>query len=135
MVIQYAGNDKLYVPLDHLDQVQPYTGVEGLNPKMDRFGGTTWTKTKQKVKKELEGIAEELLQLYAARDSVKGYAFPPDSSLSKEFEATFEYEETPDQLRAIQDVKRDLEQQKTHGSTHLRGCGLWKNRDCLTCSL
>jgi transcription-repair coupling factor (superfamily II helicase) len=112
MLIQYAGKDKLYVPLEHLDQVQPYSGVEGASPQMDRLGGTTWAKTKQKVKRELEEMAEELLQLYATREITEGYTYPPDTTLSREFESTFEYEETPDQLRAIQDVKKDLERDR-----------------------
>lgn len=109
LVIQYAGGDKIYVPLDHLNLVQKYIGSEGSVPRLDRLGTATWTRTKQKVKREIHRMAKDLLELYASREVARGFAFSPDGLLSKEFDATFEYEETPDQIRAIQEVKADME--------------------------
>ncbi len=109
LIIEYAFKDRLYLPLDRLDLVQKYIGPEGAIPKLDRLGGTAWARTKARVKKAVENMARELLDLYAAREVVKGHAFSPDNHLSREFEAAFEYDETPDQLRAIEEVRSDME--------------------------
>ncbi|MEK7825831.1 MAG: transcription-repair coupling factor, partial [Nitrospirota bacterium] len=109
IIIEYAGRDKLYQPVDRLDNVQKYTGVEGNGPVMDRLGGTSWGRTKQRVKKRVKEMTEDLLKLYAAREVVEGFSFSMDSHLTREFDATFEYEETEDQLKVIEDVKRDME--------------------------
>ncbi|HLB95166.1 MAG TPA: transcription-repair coupling factor, partial [Nitrospiria bacterium] len=109
LVIRYLGGDTLYVPLDRLNLVQKYMGVEGHTPALDRLGGLTWAKTTKRVKKAVEAVAKELLELYAAREAGEGHAFSSDDHLSREFEAAFEFEETPDQLQAISDVKRDME--------------------------
>jgi len=110
LIIEYAQNDKLYVPTDQINLVQRYIGVEGQPPKIHRLAGTEWEREKKKVKEAAEEMARELLQLYAKRESAEGYAFAPDSPWQQELEATFEFEETPDQWLAIQDVKRDMEQ-------------------------
>jgi transcription-repair coupling factor (superfamily II helicase) len=112
LVIRYLGGDTLYLPLDRLNLIQKYIGVEGHRPPLDRLGGWTWARTTKRVKKAAEAIARELLDLYAAREVSPGHAFSPDTSLTREFEAAFEFEETPDQLQAIQDVKRDMEQHR-----------------------
>ncbi|MBI3804919.1 MAG: transcription-repair coupling factor [Nitrospirae bacterium] len=112
LVLEYAAKDKVYVPLNSLHLVQRYIGPEGNPPRLDRLGGTQWAKTKSRVQKEVQQIAEELLQLYAEREVVKGHPFAPPPSLSEEFAAAFEYEETPDQLRAIEEVLSDMEQPK-----------------------
>ncbi len=110
--IKYAGNDKLYVPVDRLNMVQKYIGVEGRAPHIDKLGGTSWEKAKAKVKRAAELIAKELVELYAHREVAKGIAYSPDEQLMEEFEASFEYDETPDQITAIDDIKRDMEKQR-----------------------
>ena len=107
MELRYAGEDKLFVPVERLDLVQKYTGAS--RPPLDRLGGTTWEKAKTRVKKAMRDMAEELLKLYAARKAVPGHAFSPDSHWQQEFEDAFEWELTPDQKTAIADIKRDME--------------------------
>jgi transcription-repair coupling factor (superfamily II helicase) len=107
MELRYAGEDKLFVPLERLDLVQKYSG--GAAPALDRLGGTTWEKAKTRVKKAMRDMAEELLRLYAARKAVTGHAFGGDSHWQQEFADAFEYELTPDQLAAIADITRDME--------------------------
>ena len=110
--IRYQGSDKLYVPTDQLDRVQKYIGSEGEAPKLNRLSGGEWQKQKAKVKASIQEIAGELLKLYAHRESVPGHAFDPDTPWQREFEESFPYEETPDQLAAIEDIKRDMEKPK-----------------------
>ncbi len=107
MELRYAGEDKLFVPVERLDLVQRYTGAS--RPALDRLGGTTWEKAKTRVKKAMRDMAEELLKLYAARKAVPGHAFSPDSHWQQEFEDAFEWDLTPDQQNAIADIKRDME--------------------------
>ncbi len=107
MELRYAGDDKLFVPLERLDLVQKYTG--GAAPALDKLGGTTWEKAKTRVKKAMRDMAEELLKLYAARKAVAGHAFSPDSHWQQEFADAFEYDLTPDQQSAIADITRDME--------------------------
>jgi transcription-repair coupling factor (superfamily II helicase) len=105
--LRYAGEDKLFVPVERLDLVQKYTGAT--RPPIDRLGGTSWERAKSKVKKAMRDMAEELLKLYAARKAVPGHAFATDSHWQQEFEDAFEYELTVDQKSAIADIKRDME--------------------------
>jgi len=105
--LRYAGEDKLFVPVERLDLVQKYTGAN--KPPVDRLGGTSWERVKTRVKKAMRDMAEELLKLYAARKAVPGHAFSPDSHWQQEFEDAFEYELTPDQKTAIADIKNDME--------------------------
>jgi transcription-repair coupling factor (superfamily II helicase) len=105
--LRYAGEDKLFVPVERLDLVQKYTGAT--KPPIDRLGGASWERVKTKVKKAMRDMAEELLKLYAARRAVPGHAFSPDSHWQQEFEDAFEYELTPDQKTAVGDIKRDME--------------------------
>jgi transcription-repair coupling factor (superfamily II helicase) len=107
MELRYAGEDKLFVPVERLDLVQKYTGAA--KPPVDRLGGTSWEKAKTRVKKAMRDMAEELLKLYAARKAVAGHAFSPDSHWQHEFEDAFPFELTPDQANAITDIKRDME--------------------------
>jgi transcription-repair coupling factor (superfamily II helicase) len=107
MELRYAGDDKLFVPLERLDLVQKYTG--GATPALDKLGGTTWEKAKTRVKKAMRDMAEELLKLYAARKAVAGHAFTADSHWQEEFGDAFEYELTSDQRAAIADITRDME--------------------------
>jgi transcription-repair coupling factor (superfamily II helicase) len=109
MVLVYEGGDRLYVPVDRLDQVQRYSGIAGQRPKLDRLGGPGWEKTRKKVREAVQEMAHDLLELYAARKAARGHAFSPDTPWQKEFEEAFPYAETPDQLRAIQETKKDME--------------------------
>ena len=109
MLLLYAEDARLYVPLERMDLVQSYRAVEGTHPTLDRLGGTAWQARKTRVRKSLEDMADQLLALYAERRTAKGFAFSPDGNWQREFEDAFEFEETPDQLTAIADVKRDLE--------------------------
>src|SRR4051812_27694380 len=104
--LRYAGEDKLFVPVERLDLVQKYTGAT--KPPVDRLGGTSWEKAKSKVKKAMRDMAEELLKLYAARKAVPGHAFAADSHWQQEFEDAFEYDLTIDQTSAITDIKADM---------------------------
>ncbi len=110
MLLTYQDEAKLYVPLERLDLVEKYrSGGEGARPVLDRLGGTTWERTKTRVKRALRDMAQELLQLYAERKMRGGVSVSADTPWQKEFEDAFEFEETPDQLTAIADIKRDLE--------------------------
>ncbi|MCL6639004.1 MAG: transcription-repair coupling factor [Firmicutes bacterium] len=109
LLLQYAGEDKLYVPVDQVGLVQKYLGGEGDAPRLSRLGGGEWARVKNRVKEAVREMARELLDLYAAREALPGYAFGPDTVWQKEFEEAFPYEETPDQLRAISEVKADME--------------------------
>ena len=109
--IRYAGSDMLYVPVTQLDLVTRYIGGrDEQTVKLNRLGGNEWSRTRQRVKKSVEDMAAELIQLYAKRSTVKGFAFSPDSDWQTEFEQRFEYEETDDQLRCIAEIKHDMEQ-------------------------
>jgi transcription-repair coupling factor (superfamily II helicase) len=112
MKINYQDGDALYVPTYQLDLVHKYIGGDEVKAKVDKLGGTSWDRVKRKVKESAREIAKELLELYAAREAGVGHAFPPDTTWQLEFEATFPYEETEDQLTAIEDVKRDMEKPK-----------------------
>jgi transcription-repair coupling factor (superfamily II helicase) len=107
--IRYEGKDKLYIPTDQMDLLQKYIGGGDISPKLNRLGGKEWKHTKEKVRGSVREMAEELLKLYAARELEKGYAFSADNDWLIEMEADFPYEETPDQIEAIEDVKRDME--------------------------
>lgn len=107
--IQYAGADTLYVPVDQLDMVQRYTGVDDRPPKLSRLGGGEWGRVKERVKASVREMATELLKLYAARQARPGFAFGPDTPWQADFEAAFPYQETPDQVRAAREIKRDME--------------------------
>ena len=109
MLLRYAEEARLYVPLERMDLVQSYRVVEGAPPPLDKLGGTGWTTRKAKVRKSLEDMAEKLLELYAARKTATGFAFSTDGNWQREFEDAFEFEETLDQNLAIADIKKDLE--------------------------
>ncbi|WP_368489146.1 transcription-repair coupling factor [Clostridium sp. BJN0013] len=108
----YECEDKLYVPVEQLDMVQKYIGSEGKSPKINKLGSSEWSKVKKKVKKSIEEMAEDLIKLYAIRSTLKGYKYSKDTVWQKQFEDEFPYEETPDQLSTIQDIKRDMESDK-----------------------
>ena len=109
--LRYARGDKLFVPVEQLELLQKYSGAA--HPNLDRLGGTTWAKTKTRVRKSMRDMTEELLKLYASRQALPGHAFSPDTHWQREFEATFEYELTPDQRTALTDIKQDMERPST----------------------
>ena len=108
--IQYQGSDALYVPTDQLDRVQKYIGMENKVPKLNRLGGSEWQRSKSRVKHEIMEMADELIKLYAARQATPGFAFSPDTPWQRDFEDDFPYEETPDQLQCIAEIKADMQQ-------------------------
>lgn len=110
--IRYASGDKLFVPVDQLDLVQKYIGADDKPPKVYKLGGTEWVKTKARVKESIRQMADDLVKLYAIRQEVKGHAFSPDTTWQKQFEEEFPYEETPDQITAIEEIKKDMENTK-----------------------
>ncbi len=110
MHILYAGGDKLSVPIDQIDMVQKYIGAEeGKEPKVYKLGGSDWNKAKTKARSAVKDIADELIKLYAARQASPGHPFSKDTPYQNEFESMFPYDETPDQLRAIEEIKEDME--------------------------
>ena len=112
LVLQYGAGDKLYVPTDQIDRVNRYIGASERPPVLSRLGTQEWTRTKQRAREAVESIAQELLALYAAREVVPGLAFSTDTVWQQELEASFLYVETPDQIKAQQQVKGDMEKAK-----------------------
>lgn len=112
ITITYQKGDQLFVPADQLSLVQKYVGSEGKTPHINKLGGSEWAKTKRKVQSKVEDIADDLIELYAKRESEKGFAFSPDDELQKKFEDAFPYVETPDQLRSTKEIKEDMEKAK-----------------------
>lgn len=112
MTIIYQNDDKLFIPVTQLNLIQKYVASESKTPRINKLGGSEWTKTKRKISSKIEDIADDLIQLYAVREAEKGYAFGPDDSYQKEFENAFPYSETDDQLRSAAEIKRDMEKEK-----------------------
>ena len=110
--IKYKDDDILYIPTNNLDNIRKYIGTDSRAPKINRLGSKEWENTKQKVKSNLREVARDLIELYAKREKIKGYAFSKDTEWQKQFDSSFEYEETADQLRAIQELKTDMEKPK-----------------------
>ncbi len=108
--IEYRDGIILYVKLENLAQIQKYAGREGFQPPLSRIGGRDWAELRRKTKKSLKSITEELIKLYARRKAAKGFSMNPDTLWQREMEAAFPYEDTPDQFRAAEDVKRDMEE-------------------------
>jgi transcription-repair coupling factor (superfamily II helicase) len=109
MLLTYQNDDRLYVPMERLDLVHKFSGTGGKVPALDRLGGQSWTRTKSRVRKAMEELATELLNLYAARKTVEGFSHAEDTDWQREFEQAFPFDPTPDQARAITEVKRDME--------------------------
>ena len=112
MEIEYSAGGKLLMPMENLNLIQKYSGGGDTQPKLDKLGGTTWARTKASVKKAMRDMAEELLKLYATRQMVQGHSFSKDSPWQFEFEEAFEFDETEDQMAAIDDVKADMESRR-----------------------
>lgn len=110
--IEYGDGGNLYLPATKLEGIQKYAGADAKKPKLNRLGGSEWTRTKTKVRTAVKEIARELVELYAARQQTDGFQYGEDTVWQKEFEEMFPYEETDDQLTAIEDVKRDMESRK-----------------------
>ncbi len=110
--IEYAGEDRLFVPTDQVNLLQKYIGIEDSAPKLSKMGGSDWQKVKNRVKESIRDMAEELLDLYARREVAPGHCFGPDTVWQHEFEESFFYEETPDQIRTIIEIKKDMESSK-----------------------
>ncbi len=109
LVIRYDDGDRIYVPLDQMHLVEKYVGREGVEVRLDRLGGTRWTKARERARRAIEETARELIDLYARREVARGHAFAPDTPWQRELEASFPFEETPHQLRAVREVKADME--------------------------
>ena len=107
--IDYAGSGKLFIPVEQLSLIGKYASKDARKPKLNKLGGNEWQKVRERVKRHVDDLAEELIDLYAIRQNKKGYAFSEDTEWQKEFEELFPYEETPDQITAIADTKRDME--------------------------
>lgn len=108
LLLRYAGDDKLYLPVDRLGLIQLFKAPDGVHPALDKLGGSHWASSKEKAKKAIEKIAEDLVEMYAYRKVAKGYVYGQLGEMYREFEATFGFEETPDQARAIEDVLADM---------------------------
>jgi transcription-repair coupling factor (superfamily II helicase) len=109
ITLEYADGERLFLPIEQVNLVQRYIGQEGRKPRLDSLGGKGWQKRKEKARKAVEELAQGLLELYSRRRAEPGFAFPPDTDWQSEFEAAFPYEETEDQLRCIEEVKKDME--------------------------
>ncbi len=107
--ILYQGTDKIYIPVEKIDLISKYSGREGVVPKVNKLGGVEWQRTKNRVKSRVSDMADQLIKLYAEREMKKGFAFSPDCDLSNDFEKDFPYDLTPDQVRAISQIKEDME--------------------------
>jgi transcription-repair coupling factor (superfamily II helicase) len=112
LAIQYKNEDKLYVPVDKMERVQKYTGKEGSRPELHKLGGKGWENLKARTKEAILDIARDLITIYSTRKALPGFAFSSDTTWQNELEATFTYEETPDQEKTINEVKSDMEQSK-----------------------
>jgi len=107
--LEYAGKEFVYIPIEQVNLVQRYIGTGGAPPRLDTLGGRSWHNRKNKVRNNVENLADRLVQLYSQRKTAAGFQYPPDTEWQHDFEATFPYEETPDQLRCIDEVKADME--------------------------
>jgi transcription-repair coupling factor (superfamily II helicase) len=109
VLVEYEGGDQLYVNVQNINLLSKYTASEGSLPQLSKLGSSKWSARKEKVRKKLRDIAAKLIRIYAERKMTPGFAFAPDSIFQREFEASFMFEETPDQLKAIQEVKKDMQ--------------------------
>ena len=107
--LEYDGREKVFLPIEQVNLIQAYIGQDGKRPKLDKLGGKSWQSKKERVRRSVEQMARRLVSLYSVRSTVKGFVFPSDTDWQSEFEARFPYQETEDQLRAIEEVKADME--------------------------
>ncbi len=123
--IIYKDNDILYVNINSLHKISKYTGKEGSVPKINKIGSDAWQKLKEKTKTKVKEIAFDLIQLYAERKAQQGFQFSPDNYMQTELEASFIYEDTPDQSKATADVKKDMESAIANGQVGVWRCWFW----------
>ncbi len=112
LLIRYAGTDRLYIPTDQMDLIQPYMGMDDKLPRLSKLGGTEWQKARNRARESVKELAFDLLKLYAARQAATGFAFSKDSEWQRQFEDSFPYEETPDQRQSLEEIKKDMESNK-----------------------
>ena len=112
LMVSYKDDDKLYIPVEKIDFISKYSAKDGVVPKLNKLGSTEWQRTKLKAKKRIQDMASELLKLYAIRETTKGFAFLKDTKEQYEFEEEFPYTETEDQLKAIEEIKKDMEKDR-----------------------
>lgn len=112
IALDYRDNDRLYIPIYNIEKIKKYSAEEGVSPHLDKLGGKTWQKTKNKAKKAIKDMAEKLLMLYAERELSGGFSYSPDTELHREFYGFFQYEETPDQLRTIEEICSDMQSER-----------------------
>ena len=112
LFIRYAGEDRLYVPTDQIHLLQRYVGLEDSAPRLSKLGGNEWARVKKRAKESVQEMAEGLIKLYAEREAIEGFAFPEDTPWQQDLENSFPYQETPDQIQAIEAVKRDMEKSR-----------------------
>ena len=123
----YGDRDILYVSIHSLHKISKYNGKDGAVPKIYKLGSAAWKKLKQKTKSRVKQIAFDLIKVYAKRRMEKGFQYAPDSYLQHELEASFIYEDTPDQGKATQDVKKDMESERPMDRLICGDVGFWKN--------
>ena len=133
--IKYKDDGILYVPTSSLDNVKKYIGSGDELPRLNKLGSKDWAKAKARVKSNLQEIAKDLIELYAKREKAKGFMFSKDTEWQKEFEQKFPYTETDDQLRSIEEMKKDMESEKPMDRLLCRRCWIWENRSCFKRSL
>ena len=109
ITLEYSDGEKLFIPIEQVNLIQRYIGQEGKAPRLDSLGGKGWAKRKERARQAVEELAHGLLELYSRRKAEPGFAFAPDTDWQSEFEAAFPYQETEDQLRCIEEVKKDME--------------------------
>ncbi len=135
LLIEYQDQDRLYLPVDRLDQIQRYIGPDGFVPKIDKLGGTSWETVKERVKKSVREMAEELVSIYAAREVMGRDAFSPPDRIYEEFCASFEFEETPDQAKAIEEIDLDMSGSKPMDRLICGDAGFGKTEVAMRASL
>ena len=133
--IKYQNDDILYIPTSNLDTIRKYIGGDKIKPKINRLGSKDWENTKARVKKNLREVAKELIELYAKREKTEGFKFSKDTPWQSEFEGKFPYQETDDQLRCIEEVKKDMESSRPMDRLLCGDVGYRKNRSCTSCSI
>lgn len=112
VILEYRGEDKLFIPIENLDSIYKYVVGDGVKPKINKLNSVEWSRTKQKVRKNIEDMADDLINLYATREKIKGYKFSEDTQWQSEFEDAFIYEETEGQISSIAEIKKDMESEK-----------------------
>ena len=129
----YQNEDVVFVSIHSLHKISKYKGKEGETPRLNKLGTGAWEKMKERTKTKIKDIARDLIKLYSQRKQEKGFSYTPDSFLQHELEASFIYEDTPDQLKTTQDVKADMESERPMDRLVCWGCWFWKNGNSSAC--